>query len=85
MDERLRRELWETDAIAAFELRWQVHLDEGRLDRLHALAAGGRSIEVTVSSLQPYTFMVSWVDILGGTTRIRLPRTIRLQFPIAKA
>ncbi|MDK2014770.1 MULTISPECIES: hypothetical protein [unclassified Deinococcus] len=24
MDERLRRELWETDAIAAFELRWQV-------------------------------------------------------------
>ncbi len=66
MDERLRRELWETDAIAAFELRWQVHLDQGRLDRLHALAAGGRSIEVTVSSLQPYTFMVSWVDILGS-------------------
>ncbi|ALW87850.1 hypothetical protein [Deinococcus actinosclerus] len=64
MDGQLRRDMWETEAIMAFELRWQVHLDQERLARLRFLTAGGRSAEVTVSSQKPYTFMVSWLDVL---------------------
>lgn len=66
MDEKSRRERWALEAVGAFELRWHVHLDQQRRERMRALQVGERQVEVTVAPDQPHTFMVSWVDILGS-------------------